>query len=198
MTNIFRLAFVLALVVFLSACSHTKGGGCINPAAPGCGNGDNGGGNGGGEPDQTGLEPLGDAAPKHYLIDSVTKAATSMWVKLLWVNPARRSILTYGNLVCPAKCFQLRAEVGKDAEPPRKATILFYWSDDCVNPWPGRSGNVGGGIVAPGESKIVGDGYVYFFDSTPKCLLADGEHFRNEGGRVRGTYPLVLDYQDPR
>lgn len=40
---IFRFVLVFAFAALLSACNHPGGGGCINPAAPGCG--DDGGGN---------------------------------------------------------------------------------------------------------------------------------------------------------
>ncbi len=195
MKTTLRFVFALALVVFLSACSHTKGGSCFNPAAPGCG-GDNGGGE---PPDQTGLEPLGDAAPKHYLKDA-NGNDTTMWARLLWVNPPRRSVMPYGNVACPGKCFQFQAEIGKDAEPKRSAEITIHWSDDCVTPSP-KSMKLGGvtrDLLEPGESKVVRDQNSHFFDTTLKCLLVEGRHgARDDNGAIVGRYFLVLDYQDP-
>lgn len=181
----FGLVFVLALVVFLPACSHSKGGGCVGPTCPDYVDP---------PPDQTGLEPLGDAAPKHYLKDAAGNN-TSMWVRLLEISPARRSTIV-GLSMCGGVCYtvKVKAEIGKDdVEPRRDARIAFSLSANCNNPIK----FVGDGTVAPGASVIIEAETFVRFDTipAPKCLMAEGSHFRNEGGSIRGSYPLALEYQ---
>lgn len=176
---------VLALVMI--SCSKGGPASSVTPTI--------GGGTGSTPPNQSNYEPLGDAAPRHYLKDN-NGSDTTMWVRLLWLQVPRGSTLVYGNQVCPDKCFQFQAEIGKDdMDPRRDATISFSLSEDCVNP---LGGVLAGGTVVPGTSMQIGRNSFKFFDFTPKCLLAIGDHHKDGGGRVVGTYPLVLDYNPPR
>ena len=202
--TIFRFVFVFAFVALFSACSNSKGGSCVNPAAPGCG-----GGNGGGDepPDQTGLDPLGDAAPRHYLKDDAGKD-TLVWVRLLEVSPARRSTVK-GNAGCSFNCFtfSFSAEVGADAGFLGMAIVSFSLSDDCVNSqgrvnWQGDSESTN--VVVAGTRGIAAGETYHHFDThpIPKCLLVTGERSLTNpnGPRVveHMAYPLVLDYQLPK
>jgi hypothetical protein len=181
-----KLLFVAFAAALSAVNCSSKGGGLIQPSPTPI-------------PDQTRYEPLGDAAPRHYLKDESGKI-TTMWIRLLSVTPERGSVLTFGNTngICPSKCQQFLAEAGQDQDPDvgGLTTIGLGWSPDCVNPstlW-GE-----GTTIVPGTSSTFGDGRVHYFrDFAPKCFYVQGDYSQKGTALIkRGVMAIPLDYQMP-
>jgi len=184
----------MLVAVATAACGKNGGSSCINPNAPGCG----------GEPpppDQSKYEPLGDAAPRHYLKD-INGNDTVMWIRLLSVNPPRGSILIYGNTngICPSKCQQFSMEAGMDSVDNATGSSDFQlgWSEDCIsfreNSW------VTGTGADSGNSTVFGGNEVhYFHDFAPQCFLVSGRYpIRGTSVPVKGMTSVTLDYHPPQ
>lgn len=166
-TTIIKFAFVLSLVALLAACTEKK---CIGPT---CAGGIDP------APNQDGLDPLGEAAPKYYLRDAAGNT-TVMWVRLLEVSPVRRSVITFGNEVCPAKCQRFLIQAGMDVDSNATTPAVFEvnWSPNCQTP---LGDSLTGGTVQQGQTVMIGQNFTTFFrDFAPQCFYVSGRYSQKD------------------